>query len=345
MDTAGKTANIQNNHIYTDGDYAVNLGKSSNSNVTDNYLVANDLLGDSSVNNENTTNNVYDNIPSYYVNITVVNTNITKYYKNGTNLVVILTNKNGKPIADQNVYVKYDLGNNATEIYQLTTNESGIAELAIDSLPGKYNATVFLKNQGYAYSNMTVPVNITVLTQNITIEGSNLVKYYGNGSNLRIRLVDLNGVGISNVKVSFTVCGKTYYRTTDSMGYATLTINLYSGKYNVSVAVDDLGYNSNKLSANVTVLKIPATLKIVNTNIKKGTYLKVRLLDKNNKPVKATQVKITVCGKTYIKTTDANGYAYLKINLNPKKYTVKVSIKDTRNYDVKSTSAKITVRK
>ncbi len=345
VDTAGKTANIQNNHIYTNGDYAVNLGKSSNSNVTDNYLVANDLLGDSSVNNENTTNNVYDNIPSYYVNITVVNTNITKYYKNGTNLVVILTNKNGKPLADQNVYVKYDLGNNATEIYQLTTNESGIAELAIDSLPGKYNATVFLKNQGYAYSNMTVPVNITVLTQNVTIEGSNLVKYYKNGSNLRIRLVDLNGVGISNVKVNFTVQGKTYYRTTDSMGYATLTINLYSGKYNVSVAIDDLGYRANKLSVNVTVLKIPATLKIVNTNIKKGTYLKVRLLDKNNKPIKSTQVKITVCGKTYIKTTDANGYAYLKINLNPKKYTVKVSIKDMRNYDVRSTSAKITVRK
>ena len=129
------------------------------------------------------------------------------------------------------------------------------------------------------------------------------------------------------------------------MGYATLTINLYSGKYSSTIVVDNPGYNSNKLSVNVTVLKIPGTLKIVNTNIRKGTYLKVRLLDKNNKPIKATQVKVTVCGKTYIKTTDANGYAYLKINLNPKKYDVKVSIKDTRNYDVKSASAKITVHK
>jgi hypothetical protein len=36
----------------------------------------------------------------------------------------------------------------------------------------------------------------------------------------------------------------------------------------------------------------------------------------------AKKIKITVCGKTYYKTTDNNGMAYLKINLKPGKYTI-----------------------
>ena len=276
-------------------------------------------------------NNTIDN--TIYYNL---DTNLVKYYRNSSNLIVNLKYSNGTAVSNYTISIQV-----CGKLYNKTTNDLGIAELAINLNPGKYNGIVYINDN----LNQTIPINITVLVNNVSIEGSNLVKYYGNGSNLRIRLVDLNGVGISNVKVKYIIQGKTYYRTTDSMGYATLTINLYSGKYSSTILVDNPGYNSNKLSVNVTVLKIPGTLKIVNTNIRKGTYLKVRLLDKNNKPIKATQVKVTVCGKTYIKTTDANGYAYLKINLNPKKYDVKVSIKDTRNYDVKSASAKITVHK
>ena len=54
-----------------------------------------------------------------------------------------------------------------------------------------------------------------------------------------------------------------------------------------------------------------------------GTYYKVRATDKYGKFVGAGEiVNIKINGVTYKVKTDAAGYAKLKINLNPKTYTI-----------------------
>ena len=71
-----------------------------------------------------------------------------------------------------------------------------------------------------------------------------------------------------------------------------------------------------------------------------GSSYKVRVFDDNGNIAKGVKVKFTLSGKNYYRTTNSKGYAYLKINLKPKKYSVSAyykgfAVKNTVN--VKST--------
>ena len=66
-----------------------------------------------------------------------------------------------------------------------------------------------------------------------------------------------NKKAIKNVKVKFTLKGKTYIRTTDSKGQAKITINLKAGKkYTVKVGFKNTAYyGTTTLTKKITVIK------------------------------------------------------------------------------------------
>ena len=90
---------------------------------------------------------------------------------------------------------------------------------------------------------------------------------------------------------------------------------------------------------------MPAKINLIGTNIKKGNYLNVRILDRNNKPISQVKVAIKISGKTYYKVTDSNGYAKLKINLSPKYYSTNISIVDARNFQSSSLTNTVKVNR
>ena len=148
--------NINNdNSSYVEEDYPINVEDAQNTQIIseDTNSTNNDL---------NSTNQTYFD-----------SENLILYYKNGTQWIITLYDSNGNPLANQNVSFIINGG-----IYYRVTDEFGNAYLNINLNPGNYSITsIFNGNEFYAGTNITN--NITVLP---TISGSDVVKYYKNGT-------------------------------------------------------------------------------------------------------------------------------------------------------------------
>jgi hypothetical protein len=72
---------------------------------------------------------------------------------------------------------------------------------------------------------------------------------------------------------------------------------------------------------------VPTTIRSDDKNIVRGEDFSVELKDASNAPLTGKTVEISVNSVSYNRTTDGNGVAKLKIDLNPGSYTVKYSFR------------------
>ena len=112
-------------------------------------------------------------------------------------------------------------------------------------------------------------------------------------------------------------------------GKATVSIpELAEGLHNITVTYSGDGKYAQTSKSSVVVKEHVPVIKLTASNLSmlytSGKYFKVRLTS-DGQPLANKQVKITINGKTYTKTTDKNGYASMKISLAPKAYTVKAT--------------------
>ena len=268
-----------------------------------NQLSSNDL------NNDN-----YNNIMGVYsekVNTTIESDNLTKYFKNDSQFVVKLVDAEGNPL--NNMTISFHIRGS---VYDIRTNESGLAKLDINLIPGEYTITSVFKGTE-TYSSFNVTNSIKVLS---TIEGDNIVKYFRNGTQYYATILDAQGNPLVNTNVSLNINGIFYVRTTDANGIATLDINLNPNDYIITVHHPNGQMYSN-------------TIKVLNTVIgndivkyfRNGTQYYVTILDAQGNPLANTNVSMNINGIFYVRTTDANGVACLDINLNPNTYIITVS--------------------
>ena len=168
---------------------------------------------------------------------------IVKYFKNGTQYTVKVTDLDGNPVSGQKVEVKL---NSATwskqAYYNITTDGNGIATLAINLSPGQYTAEVKIGSD-------TVQSKIIVLP---TLTSENLIKPVNQPGDLVAKLVDGQGNPASGKTLTFTVKTKTYTKTTDSNGLASLPINLGVGTWTIDIANPETGA---KATAKVFIAK------------------------------------------------------------------------------------------
>ena len=162
----------------------------------------------------------------------IVAEDIVKYFKNGTQYTVKVTDLDGNPVSGQKVEVKL---NSATwskqAYYNITTDGNGIATLAINLSPGQYTAEAKIGSD-------TVQSKITVLP---TLTSENLIKPVNQPGNLVAKLVDGQGKPASGKTLTFTVKTKTYTKTTDSNGLASLPINLGVGNWKIDIVNPETG--------------------------------------------------------------------------------------------------------
>ena len=128
---------------------------------------------------------------------------------------------------------------------------------------------------------------------------------------------------------------KTYYRYTDSNGYASLKISLTPKTYTITAT-----YNGYKVSNKITVKK---TIIAYDKTVKKGKTIKftAKLLSSSGKILKYKKLTIKFKGKTYKVKTNSKGIATLKIT---KKYRIgRYTI--TTSYGSAKISNKITIIK
>ena len=172
----------------------------------------------------------------------------------------------------------------------------------------------------------------------ISIKNSTVIK----GDKLYIYLKDGSNKALSGKNVTFYIKNKTYARTTDSNGMASLGINLNPKKYDVSIFFDgDDDYRSSMKNFTLTVPKVNTNISVSNLSVVRGRYFYAYLKDHNNNALKNKTVKISISKSTYTRTTNSNGRISLKINLKVGTYSTKVTFAGDDVYAASSLSANI----
>ena len=152
------------------------------------------------------------------------------------------------------------------------------------------------------------------LTADYVWNSNNAGSYYS-GSDYNVFLSQNNNP-VENASVSIKVNGISYNLTTDGEGKASVSLNLDAGTYVISTSVGD---TVKEDSINVLPVVKGSDITKTYSNSKKYT---ATFLNSNGSPLKNTNVKFILNGKTYARKTDSKGVASLEINLKVGTYTV-----------------------
>ena len=190
------------------------------------------------------------------------------------------------------------------------------------------------------YNGEQVSNNITVLP---TITGENVVKYYRNGTQYYVVVLDGEGNPVANEDVSFNINGVFYTRKTNDEGIATLTINLNPGEY---IITSENPITGEKVSNNITVLSIIESSDATFTYEQGGKYT-CKVVDEQGNAVANAKVTFNIHGKIYERTSDENGTVSLNINLFPGDYIITMDyngFKQSNKIHVNKAEAKISFK-
>ena len=249
---------------------------------------------------------------------------LEKFFGGSEKLEAILTDAMGNPIVNGTIIFTIN-GNN----YVRYTNTNGSASMAINLNAGVYDVTT-----KFNATSDSVSVNSTVVVKS-TVAGENIVKMFRNGTQYYALFLDSNGNALINTTVKFNINGVMYERKTNESGIAKLNINLDAGNYVIT------NYNTatgEENSNNITVKSLFADNHELVKYYKNESQYSIKVVGKDGRVVANQEVTFNINGVFYKRTTDENGIATLKINLNPGNYII------TTEYEGCRVSNNITVK-
>ena len=228
---------------------------------------------------------------------TISGDDIVKTYRNDTQYYASFLDNNGNPLANSEVTFNIN-----GVFYTRKTNENGIAKLNINLNSGEYIITATHQN-GLMYSNL-----ITVLP---SISGSDIVKFYKNGTQYYATFFNSAGKALIGADVSFNINGVFYERTTNENGVAKLNINLNPGTY-ILTAINPV--NGEMFSNLITVL--PTIISSDMDSDSLITEYSVIFLNGDGSVAEDKEVEFILDGVSYDVTTDEYGVATIESDLN-----------------------------
>ena len=236
----------------------------------------------------------------------------TKDAVKGKSYSVVLKDKKGNVLASKAVTLTFN-----GKTYKLTTNSKGIVSFTMTGTLGKtYKLTYKFAGDSYyaaysGYKNLKVKKPTKIVGSNARI-----VK----GAKYSVTLRDSSNKALSKKTVTITFNGKTYTKTTTTKGVVSLALNAAPGKsYNIVYKYAGSSYYAPSSKTVSVYIKTPTKLVNSGSFVCKGKVYQVTLKNYNDKPLSNKTVVITYNGKTYKKTTNANGVAGLKITTTPGK--------------------------
>ena len=239
--------------------------------------------------------------------------NLETAYMSGKEYKMKLLDEDGNPLCGREL--DYTLNNSN---YTGVTDENGEISLKINLKTGSYKLDVKFKGEKVLFNSsnssmINVKSSITLPTANYTYN-----------SKYTVRFLNKDSKSLVNQTVSIVFAGKTYSLKTDADGKASITNNLKPGTYTVKI--------KNPVTSEVKTQTIKVLKRITeNKNLVMyygaGSSYKVRVYDDYGKIAKNVSVVFTINGKKYTKKTDKYGYAYFKISLMPKIFSISASYK------------------
>ncbi len=247
---------------------------------------------------------------------TVFGEDIVKYFKNDTQFYASFLDTDGKPL--KNSDVQFNING---IFYTRKTNEMGIAKLNINLAPGKYIITSINLVSGEMIGN-------SIQVKSVLLEYSDIVKYYRNGTQYTIKVLDGQGNPLGGASVTFNINGVFYTRTTDESGVAKLNVNLNPGDYIVTA-----DYKGELVSNDIMVLERVVTKDLV-MKYRDGSKFEAIVLDEQGSIVHGENLTFNINGVFYNRTADENGTISLNINLMPGQYIITTIWNDYRKSNV-----------
>ena len=267
----------------------------------------------------------YDGITAYStitIKPTITGSDITKIYKNDTQYYATFKDSQGNYLAD-GTEVTFNI--NGVMYHRKVSGNQGLARLNINLSPGQYTLTAINPITGEMSSNI-----VKVLPR--IIENKNLIKYYKNASQYRVKVLGDTGKAVgANEDVKFNINGVLYHRLTDASGYVQLSINLSPGTYIITAE-----YKGFMVSNHIKVLAT-VTANDLTKKYGESEQFKAKAVDGQGKAVVNQYVSFNINGVFYQRLTDNNGVAKLNINLDPGEYTI------TSSYNGFSTGNRVIV--
>ena len=222
--------------------------------------------------------------------------------------------------AGGNVTVKIG---NTTKVVNVTGGENTIAIPGIGE--GTHDVEVIYSGDG-KYGSKTVNTTVTVFK---SINYRDMKRGWDSPYDYQAEFLDKYGNVLKNSDVQFIVDGKTYTVKTDNQGIAYLTdSHLAVGSYDVTIINTATGETA---TAKVTIVKRLLENKDITMDFMDGTFYVVLAIGDDGNPVGEGEfVDVMANNIHYSVRTNSEGYARLKINLNPKTYTVTAEYKNTK---------------
>ena len=254
-----------------------------------------------------------------YINVTssrsIEMPDVVKYYKGDERLVVKITDGD-EPIVGKTVEFNINGVN-----YSRTTNNEGIASIALNLNSGNYTASVKIDNETYS-------ARVIILS---TVTVHNLTKIFRNDTQYYAYFVDSQGNPLSYTMVTFNIHGVFYERRTDENGVAKLNINLEPGEY-ICTAI-----NPSSGEMKTSIVKVIS--QFIEHEVSNVEYT-VRILSKDGTPVgDGEKVSFNIAGVIYERVTNSTGYAVLNVKLMKGEHII------TAKYLDEQISDKITIKK
>lgn len=180
---------------------------------------------------------------------------------------------------------------------------------------GSYEAKATYSGDINHKSSSSTSVKFTVEDVKIEVSAPDLTKYY-NGPERFVVTVKEDYKAVVGKNVTINLNGRSYIRTTDSDGQASMAINLNSGKYKITTE-----YGGIKVYSTVTV-KDTVISNDFTKIFRNDTQYYATFIDSQGNLLKNTQVKLNINGVYYTRTTNDQGIAKMNINLNPGTYVL-----------------------
>ena len=243
--------------------------------------------------------------------------------------------------------IKFKVG---SKTYKAKTNSKGVATVKLPSIKeGIYKVKMSFSKSGY-YKGSSKTVTVTVIpSKNPTYTVKSTTKF-GHGAGTQFKVALTSGkVPLASKKVTLSVNGASYSKTTDSNGMVSLPINLNVGQYTVTYS-NPADSKINAKSGSTAISVVERTASSVNwktaTSFNQGTQsTKILVVDSNNKPISNGVVELTVNGKTYTAKTSSNGYATVNAVYAPGDYKVSYKFDGNNEYAPSSGSTSLNVNK
>ena len=264
-------------------------------------------------------------------------------YNSTDKLLITLKDENNTALSGKDI--KINLNN---QNYSATTGDNGQAVLPISDLPaGKFTALIsFEGSEGYLSSNANS--QITVNKIGTSLEANNVTMSYGDNDALVITLKDANSNPLAGKEITIQhLDGKTYTRTTNASGQASLNLNLDVAVYTAVINFEgDNNYLGSEILSKITVNKAKSQFNASDITVTVGTSNDVAIALTDCHGVGLANKNVVVFINSQNNTaTDGNGIVKLTINLTEGTYSSFIYFGGDNNYESARASFKVSAVK